>query len=74
MNETARLRYSWFAALVAAQPERAKSPTALEDALLRAIEKALFNPHHRLHQEIFRFYDVPEKVSGNPPRRGGRAL
>jgi hypothetical protein len=36
MNENAppRLRYPWYVALVAARPERAKAPTALEDALL----------------------------------------
>ena len=46
MNENAppRLKYPWFVALVAAQPERAK--TALEDALRHALEKALYNPRH----------------------------
>jgi hypothetical protein len=70
MNENAppRLKYPWFVALVAAHPERTKAPTALEDALLSAVERALYDPHHALHQQTFGFYSVSE--SGRRDRRG----
>ena len=64
MNENARLKYPWFVAFIAAQPERAEAPTALEDALLSAVERALYNPRHRLHQEIFGFYDACDAKEG----------
>ena len=72
MNENARLKYPWFVALIAAQPKRARAPTALEDALLSAVERALYNPRHHLYQKTFGFYDAPEKVSGSLPRRDAR--
>ena len=49
----------WYVALVAAPPERTKAPTALEDALLSAVERALYDPRHPLHRQTFGFYDVP---------------
>jgi hypothetical protein len=74
MNENAppRLRYPWYVALVAARPERAKAPTALEDALLSAVERAIHDRRHPLHQQTFGFYDAPEKVSGSLPGRDAR--
>ena len=62
------IRRPWYVAFIAAQPERAKVPTALEDALLSAVERALYDPHHALHQQTFGFYGVPE--SGRRDRRG----
>jgi hypothetical protein len=61
MNENAPpgLKYPWYVALVAARPERAKAPTALEDALLSAVERAIHDRRHPLHQQTFGFYDVP---------------
>ena len=58
MNENAppRLKYPWYVALVAAQSERTKAPTALEDALLSAVAKALYDPRHTLHRQTFGFY------------------
>ena len=50
----------WWVALIAAQPERAKVPTALEDALLSAIERALYDRRHLLHLKTVRFYGAPE--------------
>ena len=49
----------WYVALIAAPPERTKAPTALEAALLGAVERALYDPRHPLHQQTFGFYEVP---------------
>jgi hypothetical protein len=62
------IRRPWYVALIAAQPERTKAPTALEDALFSAVERALYDPRHRLHRQTFGFYGVPE--SGRRDRRG----
>jgi hypothetical protein len=62
------IRRPWYVALIAARPERAKVSTALEDALLSAVERALYDPRHRLHRQTFGFYGVPE--SRRRDRRG----
>ena len=49
----------WYVALVAAPPERTKAPTALEAALFSAVERALYDPRHPLHQQTFGFYGAP---------------
>ena len=49
----------WYVALVAAPPERTKAPAALEAALFSAIERALYDPRHPLHQQTFGFYGAP---------------
>jgi hypothetical protein len=46
----------WYAAILAETPERAKVPTALEDALFGAVESALYDPRHALHQQTFGYY------------------
>jgi hypothetical protein len=51
--ETRRL---WYVASIATQSERTKAPTAIEDALRRALEKALYDPRHGLHRQTFGFY------------------
>jgi hypothetical protein len=51
-----RRPWYWHVAFIAAQPERPKTPTAIEDALLNAVERALYNPRHPLHQKTFGFY------------------
>ena len=48
----------WFINLIAAPPER--TGTALEAALLRAVEQALFNPRHELHRAMFDYYREPD--------------
>jgi hypothetical protein len=67
MNDI-KIRRPWYVALIAAQPERAKVPTALEDALFSAVERALYDRRHPLHRQTFGFYGVPE--SGRRDRRG----
>jgi len=62
------IRRPWYVAFIATQPERTKAPTALEAALLSAVERALYDPRHPLHQQTFGFYGVPE--SGRRDRRG----
>ena len=55
MNDIANQR-PWYVALIATQPERAKVPTAIEDALFTAVKRALYDPHHALHQQTLGFY------------------
>ena len=59
MNDI-EIRRPWHVAFIAAHPERTKAPTALEDALLSAVERALYDRRHSLHQQTFGFYGVPE--------------
>jgi hypothetical protein len=42
---------SWCVVLVTL--ERAKTGTALEAALLSAVERALYDPRHTLHRKTF---------------------
>jgi hypothetical protein len=67
MNDI-EIRRPWYVAFIATQPERTKAPTALADALLSAVERALYDPHHPMHQQTFGFYGVSE--SGRRDRRG----
>jgi hypothetical protein len=55
MNDI-EIRRPWYVALIAAQPERAKVPTALEDALFGTVERALYDPRHALHRQTFGYY------------------
>jgi hypothetical protein len=48
---------SWFITLItepAARPQ-----TALAAAMYRAVERALFNPRHRLHRQFFDSVETP---------------
>ena len=67
MNDI-EIRRPWYVAFIGARPERAKAPTALEDALFNAVERALYDRRHPLHRQTFGFYGVPE--SGRRDRRG----
>jgi hypothetical protein len=58
MNDI-EIRHPWYVAFIAAQPERTKAPTALEAALFSAVERALYDPRHPLHQQTFGFYGAP---------------
>ena len=48
----------WFIDLIAAPPER--TGTAIEAALFRAVERALFNSRHELHRQVFDYYREPD--------------
>ena len=42
------MKQPWYIAFLAAPPEQRKAPTAIEAALYRALEKALYDPRHEL--------------------------
>jgi hypothetical protein len=58
----------WWVGFMATVPEKKKTPTAIADALIAAVKKALFNPRSALHRELFGFYARDEK-SEEPARR-----
>jgi hypothetical protein len=57
----------WWARLVI-DPDCERPRTALAAALLRALERALFNPKHELHRQTFGYYDR-ELASERPGTR-----
>ena len=67
----ARLKSPWYVAFIAAQPERTKVHTAIEAALFRALERALYDPRHALPRQTFGYYRAPD-ARGCMRNRAGR--
>jgi hypothetical protein len=68
MNDI-EIRRPWYVAFLAEPPARAKVPTALEDALFSAVERALYDPRHALHRQTFGYYHG--QASGRRGQRNG---
>jgi hypothetical protein len=49
-------QHRWYVAAIATQPEQTKTPTAIADALHRALDRAIYDPRHALHRQTFGFY------------------
>jgi hypothetical protein len=47
----------WWVMLIVDASKRSAAPTAIEDALFHAVEKALYAPHHPLHLQTFGYYE-----------------
>jgi hypothetical protein len=65
MNEIISQRPWWIRFV--AEMQKTKAPTAISDALSRAVEKSLFDNRSDLHRQVFGYYraDAPDCASRN---------